>query len=342
MTIGYAAFQTNLNINVKGNIIERSRTIKNWNSKSNEDFHTEFYKQNIITATFLDTNKVPDNAIESWDISIDKDKGVMAYVTPNKTETNKYDLFIGANRGVIANEDSSYLFYNFRNLTSIDFKQNFDTSNATLMNNMFAFCTNLTTLDLSNFDTSNVTNMRNMFQMYDNSVSLVIENKLSKIIFGEKWSTTNLIYMAQMFVGLENITELNVSNWDTSKVIDMQSVFAYCRKLTTIDLSKWNTTKATDMSFLFMAAESLTNLDLSNFNTNNVTNMRNMFHNCTNLKTLNLCTFNTSKVTNMYEMFRDTPNLTKIKVGSNWTTVNANITNMFKNSRISTVTTGEC
>ena len=159
LTVGYAAFSTNLNISAKGNILEKSRVIKNWTKDSNEDFHTDVYRENIVTATFLDTNKVPDNAVESWDVSETKDKGVMAYIIPSTIETDKYDLFIGANGGVIANEDSGYLFYAFAGLKAIEFNDNFDTSNATTMHKMFSGGNRITTLDLSSFDTANVTNM---------------------------------------------------------------------------------------------------------------------------------------------------------------------------------------
>lgn len=129
MVVGYSAFQTNLNINVKGNIVERSRVIQSWTNSSSEDFHTTYYKENIVSATFLDSNAVPSDAVESWDVSVDKDKGVMAYVVTNTDDNTKYDLYIGANKGVIANENSSSLFYKFINLASIDFNNNFDTSN---------------------------------------------------------------------------------------------------------------------------------------------------------------------------------------------------------------------
>ena len=37
----------------------------------------------------------------------------MAWVIPNSEDSTKYDLYIGANDGVIANENSSYLFGKF-------------------------------------------------------------------------------------------------------------------------------------------------------------------------------------------------------------------------------------
>ena len=58
MGVGYAAFQTNLSIIAKGNIKEKSRVIQAWGQTSQTDFHSNFYKQNIVSATFLDNNNV--------------------------------------------------------------------------------------------------------------------------------------------------------------------------------------------------------------------------------------------------------------------------------------------
>ena len=54
ITVGYAAFQTNLSITAKGNIKEKSRVIQSWDyTTTDQDFHTDFYRENILTITFL-------------------------------------------------------------------------------------------------------------------------------------------------------------------------------------------------------------------------------------------------------------------------------------------------
>ena len=58
----------------------------------------------------------------------------------------------------------------------------FDTSNVQIMENMFANCLNLTSLDLSNFNTALVSNMKKMF--YNCSNLLYINLKKSKIKIG--------------------------------------------------------------------------------------------------------------------------------------------------------------
>ena len=342
MTSGYAAFSTNITLHAKGNIKEPSRVIQSWDENSQTDFHSDYYKQNIVSITFLDNNNVPDNAAESWDVSEDGKGGVKAWVVPNSEDTTKYDLYIGAKDGVIANEDSSYLFSNFRELKEINFDNNYDTSNATNMRNMFSWCTNIETIDVSSFNTNNVTDMVNMFTMFDNNTGMVIENKLSNIIFGDNFDTSNVTNTFQMFAGCENLKEIAVEDWNTSKFYNVNSMFAFCKSLTSLDLSKWDTSNVTEMAWMFDGCENLNSLNLRGFNTSKVTNMYLMFYNCKSLTELNLCSFDTSNVTDMNGMFAFTTNLTEIIVGPNWTTENADTTNMFNNSNISQLTTGMC
>ena len=314
MTAGYAAFSTNINITAKGNILEQDRVIQSWNQYSNSDFHSDYYKKNIISVTFLDNNNVPDNATESWNVSEDKDKGgVMAWVVPSTEANTKYDLYIGANKGVIANTDSSNFFSSFSGLENINFNDNFDTSEVTDMSRMFINCTSLTSLDLKSFDTRNVTNMFSMFAMYETDF---LANYLSTIIFGENFITSNVTNMRSMFAGLTELQTLDVSTFDTSNV--------------------------TTMFHMFICCSSLKELDVSNFNTANVTDMAGMFSHCDNLTTLNLCTFDTSNVIDMHLMFSSTINLSSVYVGANWITNQAIAYGLFTGSNISSVTTGQC
>ena len=269
MSAGYATFSTNLNITAKGNIVEQDRVIQSWTRFSNEDFHSDYYKGNIVSATFLDNNNIPDNATESWNVSEDKNKGgVMAWVVPNNEDNTKYDLYIGASGGVIANEDSSYLFYDFTELKSIAFNNNFDTSNTTNMYGMFSVATNLIELDVSSFNTSKVTNMNTMFSE------------------------------------CKNLEELNLNNFDTSNVTDMRGMFYRSDKLKVLDLTSFDTSNVTDMRAMFMGCLNLVDLNLCSFNTTNVTTMVDIFYGTTNLKTVYVgYGWNIENITNTTNMF---------------------------------------
>ena len=322
ITAGYAAFSTNISLHVKGNILEGTRVIQEWDENSQTDFHSDFYKQNIVSITFLNNN-VPENAVESWNVSEDKEKGtVKAWVVPNSSDSSKYDLYIGAKGKVIANEDSSNIFYDFRGVKEINFDNNYDTSNAIDMSRMFLNCTSLTELDLTSFDTSNVTSMYAMFCMWDSVLNLTPENKLEHIKFGHNFITDNVTNMRSMFAGLTELKELDLSNFNTKNVTTMYHMFTGCNSLTELDLSSFDTSKVTDMEQMFAYNVSLKKIiGLENFNTGNVTTMREMFDNCNSLTDLNVSSFNTNKVTTMRKMFNNCNNLTSLDV-SNFDTSN--------------------
>ena len=317
LCVGYAAFSTNLSITAKGNIKEKSRVIQSWSIKDQTDFHSDFYKQSIVSATFLDNADVPNNATESWNVSEETTHGgVMAWVVPNNEDSTKYDLYIGARGGVIANEDSSDLFSEFINIVSINFNDNFDTSNATSMRQMFYHCSDLEKIDLSNFDTSRVTNMQDFISGGNKLTSLDLTS----------FNTSNVTTMYHMFSTFYRETQTSQSStlkeilfsptFDTSKVVNMDDMFAGLTELETVDLS--------------------------NFNTSNVTTMYHMFYNCENITIINLCSFDTVNVTNMIGMFYGTSNLSVIYVGIGWDTSNASTSQIFSGSAISQVTTGQC
>ncbi len=154
-------------------------------------------KQSTVTKiVFQDSINKIDGESESWDISSAKNKTVMARLVPNTDDTTTNTLYIQGNGGVIANYDSSYLFYKFSKLTEIENINLLDTSQVTNMYAMFSSCSSLTNLDLSDFNTSQVTNMANMFG------------------------------------NCRSLTSLDASNFDTSKVTNMYAMFSSCSKLT--------------------------------------------------------------------------------------------------------------
>ena len=343
LCVGYAAFSTNLSITAKGNIKEKSRVIQAWDANIQTDFHSDFYKDHVVSATFLDNNNVPGNATESWNVSEDKENGgVMAWVVPNNEDNTKYDLYIGAKGGVIANPDSSYLFYLCTGIEVIDFNNNYDTRYATDMNHMFSGAWNEdsnTTMAMSlkeikgleNFDTSNVTNMSRMFLYCTDLTSLNVN----------KFNTSNVTDMGAMFNRLESLKTIDLSNFNTSNVINMERMFRESG-FTSLDLSNFNTSKVTNMYTMFYGNINLESLDVSRFDTSNVINMYGMFAYNQKLKNLNLCSFNTNKVVDMRSMFSYTNNLKQIKVGPNWMTASADTNEMYRNSGVSSVTTGQC
>ena len=62
---------------------------------------------------------------------------------------------------------------------------------------------------------------------------------------------------ANMFSGLKNIKEIDLSNFDTSKVTDMNSMFKECTNLEKINFGNINTSLVKDMNNLFLSCENL-------------------------------------------------------------------------------------
>ena len=94
------------------------------------------------------------------------------------------------------------------------------------MSSMFAYCSGLTSLDLSGFDTSAVTSMDSMFAYCSGLTSLDLSG----------FNTSAVTSMLSMFESCSGLTSLNLSGFDTSAVTSMDYMFAYCSKLTSLIL----------------------------------------------------------------------------------------------------------
>ena len=86
--------------------------------------------------------------------------------------------------GVIANQNSSGLFRNLKNVQTIQGLENLDTSQVTNMSRMFEYCESLTKLNLSSWNTSNVENVSWMFNECTNLFDLNLDN----------WNTLKINY----------------------------------------------------------------------------------------------------------------------------------------------------
>ena len=173
---------------------------------------------------------------------------------------NKYGYRVKsviAEKGTVLPKDSSLLFRNYTNCSSIDLS-NADTSNVTNMCNMFENCKNLHFLDVSGFDTNKVTKMSGMFR------------------------------------ACKSLKSLDLSGFDTSRVALMDHMFSYCESLTALDLSGFDTSKVESMDHMFFGCHNLTTLDLSSFDTRKITekysdySSKCMFSSCNKLESLTL------------------------------------------------------
>lgn len=279
-------------------------------------WNAEYQKDKVTSIEVKTTTAIPDSAIAYWDASQAQDKSVIAYIEDDGN--GDYKVSIGGLGGVIANSDCKGLFLDFINTKTI-MLDNFDTSNATNIAEMFYNCKSLLNLDLNNFKTQNVSEM---YAMFRNCVSLTMLDVSS-------FSTQKLRNIDQMFMGCSNLAEINLNNFDTSNVIAMNSVFANCQSLKFIDLKQFDTSNVVRMQSMFSNCLSLTELDLSSFNTSNVMNMQDMFNGCNKLVNLDLSTFETSKVTNMSFMFSRCNSLRSLNFSNFDTSSVTSMSNMF-------------
>ena len=242
-----------------------------------EDYRREFwadeYRVNITKIVIQNHLNSIEGAEKSWDISEADDGSVMAYAVLNE-DGSTYTIYIQGDGKIIANSDSSYLFYDFVKLESVEGLEYFDTSNVVNMNMMFCNCRNLVSLNVNFFDTSNVTNMGNVFTRCVSLINLDLSG----------FNTAKVTDMSNMFSGCSNLKKLNVSSFDTRKVINMNSMFSNCSSLTELDLSSFNTANTIQMNTMFDGCSSLIKLDIRNFNVSKVNGTFHMFEYCSNLE----------------------------------------------------------
>ena len=309
-------------ITVTGKFVQNSKLAKMQAVSS--EYAEEIWKYKSSTTKIIFENTIHDieGAVESFNIAEDKSDNaekIMAYVITNTDDTTTHTIYIQGNDKIIANENSSSLFYNFTKLASIEGLEYFDTSQVTDMSFMFYGCSGITSIDLSSFDTNKVTDMSFMFYGCGSLISLNLSS----------FDTSQVINMSGMFHGCSGITSIDLSSFDTNKVTDMSFMFYNCSSLPILDVNSLTTNQVTNMNFMFCYCISLTNLDLGGFDTHQVTSMVSMFYECASLISLNLSSFDTSGVTTMETMFGRCKSLINLDLGVFDTHQVTNMNSMF-------------
>ena len=162
-------------------------------------------------------------------------------------------------------------------------------------------------VNFTDFDTTEVTLLSNMFQNCKN---------LKKITFNDKFNTSSVSDMTSMFENCISLTSLDLSIFDTRIVAKMEGMFRNCQSLTSLDLSNFQTPKLLKIAYMFQDCESLEYLDISNMDTSLITYMNGTFSDCWSLISLNLTNFDTRKVIFMNEMFMNCKKLELIDLSS--------------------------
>ena len=169
-------------------------------------------------------------------------------------------------------------------LTTVVFKQSFQSVKPTSCSGWFYGCTRLNNIQgITYLTTTNVTDMQYMFEGCSSLTSLNLSS----------FNTTNVTYMYGMFVNCSSLNSLDISSFNTAKVTEMWDMFKGCRSLTSLDLSSFNTANVKRFGYLFSGCSKLTNLIFPSLDTTNRNELWNhdyhyMFENCSSLKNLEL------------------------------------------------------
>ena len=206
-------WENNEEENVTGNAEEEVKTLL---LPDGETFNQKV-KNILANNTSLKKIKFITNSETTSDTKLVTDEdGTIGYIVENE----EYLEIHSSVQEFIANSNCKTMF-SFSNIVSIDFGENFKTTNVTDMSQMFLDCSALTSLDLKSFDTSNVTDMSLMFDY------------------------------------CSALTSLDISGFNTSNVTDMRYMFDTCTALTSLDLSSFsfgNNVTVTNM-FLFIGMD---------------------------------------------------------------------------------------
>lgn len=277
----------------------------------------EIPKESVTKIIFQNRISPIEGAELSRDFSPNQDGSCMLYAVENQDEAGTYTLYFQGNDEIWLESGINY-FALFTKLREFENMEVLNTSQVTSMRQMFAGCTELTSLDLSSFDTSKVTDMWGMFAQCSKLTNLNISN----------FDTSKVTRMAWMFENT-GLTGIDLSHFDTSQVTDMSGMFYNNQNLKWVDVSSFDTSKVTNMEQMFNDCVQLKNLNLANFNTSSVTNMHDMFAGCTSLTNLNVSNFDTSKVVTMWGMFNGCGSLISLDLSSFVTSSVTNMAEMF-------------
>lgn len=201
-----------INLGYIGEEAKPTATIMIWDSSA--VFWQDNYRTNTTKIVIEPSLSPKENASETFDVSESQDKSVMAYLVANESNPSKYTLYLQGENGILANPNSSNLFYNFYDVTTIEGIEYLDTSNVMNMRYMFANCSSLTSIDLSPFNTSKVTNMRSMFSSCSSLTSLDLSH----------FDTSNVTRTDHMFSSLPSNAIVKVRNTvEQQKILTLAS-----------------------------------------------------------------------------------------------------------------------
>ena len=259
------------------------------------------------------SSSVPD-AVYARQIGATENDSVVAYLVPSADTANAYDLYIAGVGGVKAPAKADYLF------------------GESFLYYSGPKVTNYKQIDLTALDTTGVTSMKGWFAGN--------ENLTGGIVFGDKFDTSQVIDMSEMFHYCKSLSSLDLSKIDTSSVKTMKKMFCKSKIDDLILPDGFVGPATTDTSSMFNDAM-VPAIDASSWHMENVTDPYGMFQGCS-ASSLNITNWDLSSAKDCLVMFasmkqiREITGLSTLKTSKNFRSA----TRMFSSSSLETLELG--
>ena len=349
MTVGYAAFASNLKIsgtsNINSNFLVKITNIEVSNKVGGAADKTGVTTHTDTTATFGTTLQSPGDSI-TYDITIENQGNIDAILkTITKTDTNNSAILFttsGVNEGDELDHGATAIMkvtvtYNPSvtsqpdNLEStLKVELDYEQTDGTTVTPPVEAEPVMQSWDMDSSEDFHSDEYRSNITSID-----VLTNKNVPSEAVESWDVSEAkdgSVMAWVVNDPMNAGKYKLyigGNGGVAASDSLRDMFYSFRSLQTANLVNLDTSNVTNMSRMFIGCWSLTDLNLSNFNTSQVTNMSSMFSACISLTSLVLSNFDTSNVTDMSRMFNGCESLVTLNL-SNFDTSNVTyMQNMF-------------
>ena len=163
-----------------------------------------------------------------------------------------------------------------------------------------------------------------------NKFQINLGNQTTKSKVELIWDNFQFTNLKNLFSGISNIIEVDLSELDSNKITSTEGLFKDCKSLNFINLSnKFNTSNVNNMTEMFSGCESLIYLDLSNIDTSNTKYMANMFKNCYSLIWLNSPNLISQNTENLDNIFKGCSKLEYLNLNNSNDSNVSNLTGIF-------------
>lgn len=201
------------------------------------------------------------------------DKKNYLYYTYDEFSKNTSCLTINGQSYPYKKSHKFYVHGNF--LIKISLSQNIYT-----LRDIFYYCKNIVSVDLSNFNTKNLNSIAYMFARCSN---------LRTVNFGNDFNTQKVTNMSALFYGCTNLKQIfGLENFITKNVTDLNQMFDGCENLLNINLRSFMTKNVLNTSFMFRECARLSTIDLGSFDFKKVKTIYGMFYHCSSVCSINI------------------------------------------------------